>query len=51
VAAFGARGTVLPQLLEDAPAAFRLQLVERFQARGQPAHAAASAARPTPVAR
>jgi hypothetical protein len=50
VEAFGARGTVLPELLEDAPAAFRLGLAERFQARGQPAHAAATA-RPAPVGR
>jgi spermidine synthase len=54
VEAFGARGTVLPGLLEDAPAAFRLGLAERFQARGQPAHAAATATpvtEPAPVGR
>ena len=48
VEAFGDRGTVLPQVLEGAPDAFRLRLAERFQARGQPAHAAATVARPPP---
>jgi spermidine synthase len=48
IEAFGDRGPVLPQLLEGASDAFRLRLAERFQARGQPAHAAATAARPPP---